>query len=90
MKFKAILVILLALALVVFGLQNTEVVNVEVWFWQIQTPRALLILLCLAFGVLIGIALPSAKKQKAAEYRNSSEIKELNVLKEKNPEKLLI
>jgi len=55
MKFKIIIIILLLLLLVIFALQNTEVVDIKLWFWVAKIPRALLILLCIAMGVIIGM-----------------------------------
>jgi len=55
MKFKIIIIILLLLLLVIFALQNTEIVEIKLWFWKVKTPRALLILLCIIIGVIIGM-----------------------------------
>lgn len=67
MKFKIVIIILFAIMLVLFALQNTEIVQIKLWFWEVQTPRALLILICLAVGVIIGFMVPTPKliaKQK--------------------------
>jgi lipopolysaccharide assembly protein A len=55
MKFKIIVIILLLLLLVIFALQNTEIVDIKLWFWAVKTPSAFLILLCIAMGVIIGM-----------------------------------
>ncbi|MBN1253129.1 MAG: LapA family protein [Bacteroidales bacterium] len=55
MKFKIIVIILLLLLVVIFALQNTEIVGIKLWFWEVKTPRALLILLCITLGVIIGM-----------------------------------
>ena len=55
MKFKIIVIILLSLLLVIFALQNTEIVDIKLWFWMVKIPSALLILLCIAMGVIIGM-----------------------------------
>ncbi len=52
---KIIVIILLILLLVIFALQNTEIVVIKLWFWEVKTPRALLILLCITMGVIIGM-----------------------------------
>lgn len=62
MKAKTIIIIILTILIVVFALQNTEVVPVQLWFWKLQIPRALLIFCCLAVGVIIGLMIPSSKK----------------------------
>ena len=55
MKIKIIIVISLSLLLVIFALQNTEIVEVKLWFWLVKTSRALLILLSIIMGVIIGM-----------------------------------
>jgi len=67
MKFKIVILIFFAIGLVVFALQNTEIVQIQLWFWKIQTPRALLILLCFSAGVIIGFIVPSPKKKEKKE-----------------------
>ena len=63
MKFKLVIVIVLAILLVVFGIQNTEIVNIKLWFWELNTPRAILIFVCFAIGVIIGLIVPSSRKK---------------------------
>jgi putative membrane protein len=55
MKFKIIVIILLSLLLVIFALQNTEIVDLKLWFWEVKPPSALLILLSIIMGVIIGM-----------------------------------
>lgn len=62
MKAKTIIIIVLTILIVIFALQNTDPVNVKLWFWSLQIPRALLIFCCLAVGVIIGLMIPSSKK----------------------------
>jgi len=57
MKLRIITVILLLLLLVIFALQNTEIIGIKLWFWEVKTPRALLISLCIIVGVIIGMTL---------------------------------
>jgi len=75
MKFKIIIIILLSLLLVIFALQNTEIVEIKLWFWIVKTPRALLILLCITMGVIIGMIsskcsfkMPKKEVNKENEY----------------------
>ena len=67
MKAKTIIIILLTILLVIFALQNTEAVNVQLWFWNLQIPRALLIFCCMAAGVIIGLLVPSKKRSENKE-----------------------
>lgn len=62
MKIKIVLVMTLMLFVVLFTLQNTEVVNIKFFLWNYSLSRALLIFLLLAIGVLIGFFLGSLRK----------------------------
>ena len=59
MKAKIILLISLLLCVVVFTLQNTEVVRIRFFFWDFALSRALMIFLVLAVGFLSGLLLGS-------------------------------
>lgn len=65
MKVRIVILVLVALILVIFALQNTEIVLVKLLFWQASIPRALLILICIAVGVIIGLIVPSSSKKKS-------------------------
>lgn len=67
MKTKVIIIILLAVLLIVFVLQNTEIVNVNFVFWDLSIPRALLLFVCFAMGLIIGLIIPSSRKKKKTE-----------------------
>jgi uncharacterized integral membrane protein len=56
-KLHQYLVITLSLLVAVFILQNMQTVAVNILFWQINMPRALLIALLLSIGILIGLLL---------------------------------
>ena len=64
MRTKVIVIILLAVLLIVFVLQNTEIVVINFFFWDISIPRALLIFVCFAMGLVIGLLIPSSGKRK--------------------------
>ena len=59
-------VIALSVLVVIFILQNMQTVSVNVFFWQLNMPRALFIALVLIIGILIGVLLRNnrVKKQK--------------------------
>jgi len=67
MKTKAIIILLLAILLIIFALQNTEVVRVKLWFWGMDLPLALLIFVCFAIGVVTGIIIPTSKEKKKSQ-----------------------
>lgn len=61
-KLKIAVLLVFALLIVVFTLQNTEVVTVKLWFWVINTSRALLIAISIVVGAIFGMLLPSLRK----------------------------
>lgn len=81
--FLLILALIVAVAAVVFALQNTAPVTVSFFVWQFKDqPLALILLLALAAGVLIGLLtiLPGAVRNK---WRTISQRKKIDGL-EKN------
>ncbi|MDF1574797.1 MAG: LapA family protein [Bacteroidales bacterium] len=67
MKTKVVIIILLAVTLIVFVLQNTETVLINIFFWDISMPMALLLFVCFAIGVIIGLIIPSSRTKKAPD-----------------------
>ena len=53
-KHKLTLILVLVGVVVLFTLQNTQVVEVRLLFWKLSMSRVLLILLLLAVGALLG------------------------------------
>jgi len=64
---------LFTILIVVFTLQNTEIVSIKLWFWVLKTPRALLIIASVAIGAFIGIIAPPLLKKRKKEEINSKE-----------------
>lgn len=67
MKTKIIIIILLAVLLIIFVLQNTEMVLIKFWFWDLSIPRALLLFVCFAMGLIVGLMVPSSQKSKSPD-----------------------
>ena len=63
MRANIVIILILALLLIVFALQNTQVVDVRLWFWVASIPRALLIFVCFALGVITGLIIPVAGRK---------------------------
>ena len=62
---KKYLVLVLGVITLLFIIQNTESTVVSILFYQISMPRALLLALVLAIGIIIGVFLPfEVKKNK--------------------------
>ena len=58
---------ILILLVFIFVLQNTEVVEVKFWSWQINMSRALMMLCTFAVGLIAGwlLKIPKRKKGKS-------------------------
>jgi uncharacterized integral membrane protein len=54
MKLKSIILIILAVLAFVIIIQNTQVVTVQLFFWQLFMSRIVLMLVMMAIGVAIG------------------------------------
>lgn len=67
MKIKIVIIIIFLILFVIFALQNSEIVNIRLWFWEVNIPRALLIVLCLAAGIFIGFLVPTLTKKNNSE-----------------------
>jgi uncharacterized integral membrane protein len=67
MQRSLILALVGAILIVIFAIQNaTNVEVLKLWFWEIQdSPLALIILITLAIGALLGIAvsIPNYRKK---------------------------
>jgi uncharacterized integral membrane protein len=77
MKNKIISSVALLLIVVLFTLQNTEVINIRVLFWTLPVSKALLMFILLGLGVLTGFFLGSySRKRDGAreEYPPTSSI----------------
>lgn len=79
MSILLILALLIAIVAVVFALQNTAAVTVSFFVWQFDQSLALVLLLTVALGVLIGIftVLPGALRSK---WRLKSQRKKMDGL----------
>ena len=76
---QLIFAIVIALLTVIFALQNTTVVTVNIFLWHISLSLALLIVLLLATGILIGLLMMS-KKIYSKNVQIKSMQKQLNAI----------
>ncbi len=84
-RISLILLFVFAILIMVFTLQNTEIVNVKLLFWEFTTSRALLIVVSVAIGTLLGVLIPPllGKKKDKAE-NDTTEKKQPENTSEKN------
>ena len=57
-----ILILVLLSLLIIFSIQNSEIIQLKVFFWNVSIPRILLIMGSLIIGVVIGFLFPLKKK----------------------------
>ena len=56
MRWKLIILLVLSLLLVVFAVQNYEVVSIQFLFWSFQTSRTIVLFGAFIVGVLVGLS----------------------------------
>lgn len=64
MSKKNIVIIVLAALFVLFIVQNTRIVEVQLWFWTVSMSRSLMLLGTLFIGLIGGWFLGRAKRKK--------------------------
>ena len=79
MRAKTVIAIVLAILLVIFSLQNVEVVKVKFLSWSFELSRVLLIIGTFGVGVLVGI-LVSIRKKTTKKIEKKTEVKEQKVI----------
>ena len=62
MKFRTIVGLLFAAIIIIFSLQNAEIIDVKFLFWKLSISRVLVILGSFAIGLLVGVLLSIKKK----------------------------
>jgi uncharacterized integral membrane protein len=63
MKSKTIVIIILIFFVVIFLIQNTQVVEVQLIFWKIAMSRVIMIAFSLIVGFIIGYFIPRIEKK---------------------------
>jgi uncharacterized integral membrane protein len=61
-NLKLVVSLVLLAMLVIFSIQNAEVLSINFLFWSLQVRRALLLFLVLAIGIVIGWVLRSLRR----------------------------
>ena len=55
MHWKLIILLVLSLLLIIFAVQNYEVVSIQFLFWSFQTSRTIVLFGAFIIGVLVGL-----------------------------------
>ncbi len=54
MRLRLLITLVLLIFVMIFAVQNAEVVEIRLLFWDVSFPRSLLIFLMLLIGITIG------------------------------------
>ncbi len=81
MKRSLIINLILFLLVIIFAVQNSEIISLQLYFWPISISKALLIIIVLLIGVVLGIFASSFAGKNS---KNKKEVK--SIIAEK-PEK---
>ena len=77
-QFRIVLSLLFTLIVLVFSVQNAEIVEIKFLHWQMEISRALLMLFCVAIGSIFTIlAMLPMYLRKTNNSRSSSEDSEI-------------
>ncbi|KOH45697.1 LapA family protein [Sunxiuqinia dokdonensis] len=90
MSAGIIVLLILALLLVIFTLQNTVLITLNVFFWKItDIPLVLTLIICIILGAILALsfAYPKMWKLKGQLKEKQKKIKELEILQVPAPEK---
>jgi uncharacterized integral membrane protein len=59
---KLILILVLITLIIIFSIQNSNIVQLKVFFWKVNIPGVLLIMLSVSVGIIMGLIFPSKKQ----------------------------
>jgi uncharacterized integral membrane protein len=93
MSAGIIVLLILALLLVIFTLQNTVLISLNVFFWKItDIPLVLTLIICIILGAILALsfAYPKLWKLQGQLKEKQRKIKELELLQAQAPEKMHI
>ncbi|MFT5218401.1 MAG: putative membrane protein [Planctomycetota bacterium] len=63
-KIKSIFTLIILLLVVVFAVQNSAIVEIQLLVWSFSWPRALLVVALLATGFVLGLVVSSLKTRE--------------------------
>ena len=78
MKFRLSLSIVLLLFVVIFTLQNTEVVTIKFLIWEFALSRALMIFLLLGIGILVGSFMGGYKPKSLTNKKHDQDRQDMD------------
>ena len=71
MNIKVIAVWIIATALLIFMAQNFETVQISLLLWTVELPRAVMILMVFAAGILLGWLIGTIRGMEKQEQKDA-------------------
>ena len=80
MQVLLLIMLIIAVLLSVFSLQNAVLVNVNLWFWDVESSLAMITLISITLGIFIGLilAIPMIRKRGKKIKQLQSELRDLD------------
>jgi len=54
-RFRLIIIAIVVLLIVIFAIQNSDSINLKLFFWEVRIPKALLIIISICVGLIAGM-----------------------------------
>ncbi|MDX1514448.1 MAG: LapA family protein [Gammaproteobacteria bacterium] len=67
MSIKVVIAWIIAIGLLVFMAQNYETVQISLLLWTVELPRAVMILLVFAAGILVGWLVSTVRRMEKSD-----------------------
>jgi uncharacterized integral membrane protein len=82
MKFKSYLIGIILLLVIIIFIQNTEVVDFKIYFWQLSMSRIILLPSLVIIGFIVGFITAKIHRYKKTHKKPENEIEEKGLLNE--------
>jgi putative membrane protein len=82
MQRRLILILILILIIVVFALQNAEPITIQLFFWQVNSPPAVIIAVTILIGAILGVMFSGSSKKGSLKKSDTDENLEDNTKSE--------
>ena len=74
--FKFIIGLIVGILVIIFMVQNVEIVDIKLYAWTISIPRAIMILIVFVVGIILGWIIRSIGYRKKRKKEQADEEKE--------------
>jgi uncharacterized integral membrane protein len=74
MHWKLITLLILSIMLVIFAVQNYEIVSIQFLFWSFQTSRTIILFGAFIIGILVGLIAVFLKRKQLYHKTNKRDV----------------